>query len=701
MDTYVAGQTIDFKFRTEDSAGAPTTLSGGAVSIYRGNSATQFTTGVTLTADFDSTTGLNHVRIVTTDAAYAPGADFEAVITAGTVDGVSWVGKTVHRFRLTKPQTFYVDPANGSDSNDGLTPATAFATIAGAVPGTYGGALVAARAAGGKTLIKCFPTGDQVERNVIDLRSTATGNPPIDLDITGCRLRCMPTWNANSAGITFTAASVVASGGTATASFNCKDLSHYFKTGDTVTITGLSPAGLNGTKTITVVNAIQLTYSTAASDGAGTGTGSFNKALPTAQVGSCITLADGCEVTAYGARVDCAAGQGTTTTFGASAGIYASAIGVRSATHTSARSYRVRGGMYVGNTDSFFDSSIFTPTSPDGYEQFAIVEDAAFIARADAFVVDNLGSHVIGRRLFISTFGPSDIDNWTTDSRACVVSSGRLDLEDSVVIAQNATQKTYAVRVQDGNSELHLSRTRLSSISSAGDIYDIIVDGASAKCVVHACEYDSAKTATSSSGTITIVPTHGGDVRQAAGTNWNSGAIGASTLASDTITSAKIADNAITAAKLAADVTDELQDGIATLTITPLVASVANPFYATRDLPKLPAASANTIVWTITDGNGAAVNLSGKTIRLVAYLTTSAGDNVDSVIDDTIAASFQYATSGDGITVGGADNNQITLVHSITKTATPGDFRYMLWNITDNTLLAKGKMPIEPSVKGS
>ena len=43
----------------------------------------------------------------------------------------------------------------------------------------------------------------------------------------------------------------------------------------------------------------------------------------------------------------------------------------------------------------------------------------------------------------------------------------------------------------------------------------------------------------------------------AAGTAWNSGAIGASTLASDTIAAAKIASDAITAAKVASDVGDE------------------------------------------------------------------------------------------------------------------------------------------------
>lgn len=45
------------------------------------------------------------------------------------------------------------------------------------------------------------------------------------------------------------------------------------------------------------------------------------------------------------------------------------------------------------------------------------------------------------------------------------------------------------------------------------------------------------------------------NVVQAAGTAWNSGAIGAATLAADTITAAKIAADAITDAKVAADVT--------------------------------------------------------------------------------------------------------------------------------------------------
>ncbi|MPZ36683.1 MAG: hypothetical protein GEU95_01250 [Rhizobiales bacterium] len=52
------------------------------------------------------------------------------------------------------------------------------------------------------------------------------------------------------------------------------------------------------------------------------------------------------------------------------------------------------------------------------------------------------------------------------------------------------------------------------------------------------------------------------DTIQAAGTAWNSGAIGAATLAADTITAAKIAADAIGASELAADAVNEIADGV-------------------------------------------------------------------------------------------------------------------------------------------
>ena len=95
------GATLDFKFVTTDATGAPTTLSGTpAISVYKGNNTTQTTTGVTLSADFDSVTGLNNVRVVTTDSFYEPLNDYQVVITTGTVDSVSVVGYVVAEFSI-------------------------------------------------------------------------------------------------------------------------------------------------------------------------------------------------------------------------------------------------------------------------------------------------------------------------------------------------------------------------------------------------------------------------------------------------------------------------------------------------------------------------------------------------------------------------------------------------------------------------
>ncbi len=94
---------VDFKFNTHQSDGTPITLAGSPViSVYKDNSDTQTTTGPTLTVGFDSTTGLHHVRVAQTDSFYAMGSTFAAVLTAGTVDGVSVVGTTLATWKISK-----------------------------------------------------------------------------------------------------------------------------------------------------------------------------------------------------------------------------------------------------------------------------------------------------------------------------------------------------------------------------------------------------------------------------------------------------------------------------------------------------------------------------------------------------------------------------------------------------------------------
>lgn len=125
---------LDIKFTTLGVSGAPQTLAGSpAISVYKSNSTTETTTGVTLTVDFDSRTGLNHVRVDTsTDGTfYTAGTEFDIVITAGTVDGISAVGIVVGHFSI---QNRYQDKTGYSLSQSFPSNFSALAiTVGGAV----------------------------------------------------------------------------------------------------------------------------------------------------------------------------------------------------------------------------------------------------------------------------------------------------------------------------------------------------------------------------------------------------------------------------------------------------------------------------------------------------------------------------------------------------------------------------------------
>lgn len=97
-------ETLDLKFTTVSTTGAPTTLAGTPViSAYVDNGTTELTAGITLTVDFDARTGLNHVRVVATSGnGYATGTNVQLVITTGTVGGTSVVGYEVGSFSIEK-----------------------------------------------------------------------------------------------------------------------------------------------------------------------------------------------------------------------------------------------------------------------------------------------------------------------------------------------------------------------------------------------------------------------------------------------------------------------------------------------------------------------------------------------------------------------------------------------------------------------
>ena len=102
---YPQDSTVDFHFTTRAFAtGVPTTLAGTpSLEVYQDNNATPITAGVTLTVDLNSRAGLNNVRIVATVAnGYTAGSNYDVVIAAGTVGGVSVVGEVVASFSIKR-----------------------------------------------------------------------------------------------------------------------------------------------------------------------------------------------------------------------------------------------------------------------------------------------------------------------------------------------------------------------------------------------------------------------------------------------------------------------------------------------------------------------------------------------------------------------------------------------------------------------
>ena len=192
LGDFNAGDTIDLKFTTVGTTGAPTTLAGTpAISVYKSNSVTQSTAGITLTVDFDSITGMHHVQITTaTDATFYAGSnDFQIVITTGTVGGTSVIGYVVGAFSLSnravKPQT--------GDS---------FARL-----GAPAGASIAADLVTIDNLVDDLEsrlgtpsnlgTGATVAANLVDIEAQTD-----DIGIAGAGLTAIPAGGGDSTGVT-------------------------------------------------------------------------------------------------------------------------------------------------------------------------------------------------------------------------------------------------------------------------------------------------------------------------------------------------------------------------------------------------------------------------------------------------------------------------------------------------------------------
>lgn len=116
MRDITLGDTIYPKFTTRAFAtGIPTTLAGTPVlSVYEENNLTQITAGVSVSADYDSVTGLNQATIVATSGnGYEAGKSYDLVITTGTVGGVSVVGEVVSSFTVEQVPKVNVSQVSG------------------------------------------------------------------------------------------------------------------------------------------------------------------------------------------------------------------------------------------------------------------------------------------------------------------------------------------------------------------------------------------------------------------------------------------------------------------------------------------------------------------------------------------------------------------------------------------------------------
>ncbi len=124
-------QVLYFHFTTRQfTTGAPITSASLVLSVYKDDSTTQSTAGITTTflTGFDSVIGLVSVKIDTSadGTFYATGHDFSVIITAGTSDSVSIVGEVVGYFSIqnrsalrptTAGRTINIDSTGLSDSN--------------------------------------------------------------------------------------------------------------------------------------------------------------------------------------------------------------------------------------------------------------------------------------------------------------------------------------------------------------------------------------------------------------------------------------------------------------------------------------------------------------------------------------------------------------------------------------------------------
>lgn len=102
---FALATTLYTKFTTVNASGVPTTLGNAPTfGFYQDANVTLFTAGVTVTIDFNSTTGLNHLQMIVTTSAtgIVAGSAYQLVIATGSVSAVSMKGYVIGEFSVLR-----------------------------------------------------------------------------------------------------------------------------------------------------------------------------------------------------------------------------------------------------------------------------------------------------------------------------------------------------------------------------------------------------------------------------------------------------------------------------------------------------------------------------------------------------------------------------------------------------------------------
>jgi len=91
LGDYKEDSIVYFCWSTNSKTGASITrATNGTIKIYKNDSTTESTAGITDTEDFDGVTGIHNCKIdLSVDAFYAPGCDYSVVLVGAVIDGES------------------------------------------------------------------------------------------------------------------------------------------------------------------------------------------------------------------------------------------------------------------------------------------------------------------------------------------------------------------------------------------------------------------------------------------------------------------------------------------------------------------------------------------------------------------------------------------------------------------------------------